>query len=58
MDEASVFVDGLAAPSDLVVVGTGHDVGPIVEFGKQADFRGDRRRLPRRERPRGPVSGG
>jgi xanthine dehydrogenase accessory factor len=39
LDDASVFVDGLAVPSDLVVVGTGHDVGPIVEFGKQADFR-------------------
>jgi xanthine dehydrogenase accessory factor len=39
LDDASVFVDGLAAPADLVVVGTGHDVGPIAEFGKQADFR-------------------
>jgi xanthine dehydrogenase accessory factor len=39
VDGVSVFVDGLAAPSTLVVVGTGHDVGPIVDFGKQANFR-------------------
>lgn len=35
----TVFVDGLTAPSTLVVVGTGHDVGPIAELGAQADFR-------------------
>ncbi len=38
-EETTVFVDGLAAPSKLVVVGTGHDVGPIAELGAQADFR-------------------
>ncbi|MFB6131138.1 MAG: XdhC family protein [Salinigranum sp.] len=39
LGDLTVFVDGLAAPSDLVVVGTGHDVGPIVEIGSLADFR-------------------
>ncbi len=34
-----VFVDGLAAPDDLVVFGTGHDVGPVVELGERNDFR-------------------
>ncbi len=34
----TVFVDGIAAPDDLVVVGTGPDVGPIAELGKQAGF--------------------
>jgi xanthine dehydrogenase accessory factor len=34
-----VFVDGVAAPDDLVLVGTGHDVGPMAELGAQADFR-------------------
>jgi xanthine dehydrogenase accessory factor len=39
VDGVTVFVDGLAAPATLVVVGTGHDVGPIAELGAQADFR-------------------
>ncbi|MFB6169057.1 MAG: XdhC family protein [Haloferacaceae archaeon] len=39
VDGARVFVDGIAAPSDLVVLGTGHDVGPITELGAQAGFR-------------------
>ena len=34
-----VFVDGLAAPDDLVVFGTGHDVGPVAELGERNDFR-------------------
>ncbi|WP_144797226.1 XdhC family protein [Halorubrum depositum] len=34
-----VFVDGLAAPDDLVVFGTGHDVGPVVELAERNDFR-------------------
>jgi xanthine dehydrogenase accessory factor len=38
-EQVSVFVDGLTAPAKLVVVGTGHDVGPITELGAQADFR-------------------
>lgn len=37
--DATVFVDGIAAPDDLVVVGTGHDIGPITELGAKADFR-------------------
>jgi xanthine dehydrogenase accessory factor len=39
VDGVTVFVDGVAAPSKLVVVGTGHDVGPIAELGAKADFR-------------------
>ncbi len=35
----SVFVDGLAAPTDLVVFGTGHDVGPVTELAAKNDFR-------------------
>ncbi|MFB6089781.1 MAG: XdhC family protein [Halobellus sp.] len=34
-----VFIDGLAAPADLVVFGTGHDVGPVTEFAAKNDFR-------------------
>jgi xanthine dehydrogenase accessory factor len=39
IDGVTVFVDGVAAPEELVVVGTGHDVGPMAEIGSQADFR-------------------
>jgi len=39
VDDETVFVDGVAAPDDLVLVGTGHDVGPMAELGSQADFR-------------------
>jgi len=35
----SVFVDGQSSPADLVVVGTGHDVSPLVDAAKHADFR-------------------
>jgi xanthine dehydrogenase accessory factor len=53
-DSVSVFVDGLAAPADLVVVGTGHDVGPVAELGAKAEFRvtvvGFRGAAARRER--------
>ena len=34
-----VFVDGLAAPPDLVVFGSGHDVGPLTELAARSDFR-------------------
>ena len=34
-----VFVDGIAPPPTLVLVGTGHDVTPAVEFGNKTDFR-------------------
>jgi xanthine dehydrogenase accessory factor len=36
---ATAFVDGIAPPPELVVCGTGHDVGPVVELAKRADFR-------------------
>ncbi len=39
VDRHTVFVDGVAAPEDLVLVGTGHDVGPMAELGARADFR-------------------
>ena len=40
-DEGRVeaFVDGIEAPSDLVVVGSGPDVNPVVELAKRVDFR-------------------
>jgi xanthine dehydrogenase accessory factor len=34
-----VFVDGVRAPPELVVFGSGHDVGPVVELAKRVDFR-------------------
>jgi xanthine dehydrogenase accessory factor len=34
-----VFVDGIAPPPKLLLVGTGHDVSPAVEFGNKNDFR-------------------
>jgi len=37
--ELTVFIDGLPAPSDLIVFGTGHDVGPVVELASKNDFR-------------------
>jgi xanthine dehydrogenase accessory factor len=39
VDGLTVFVDGIAAPEDLVVVGSGPDVGPIAELGSKAGFR-------------------
>lgn len=39
LDGTTVFVDGVTAPADLVVIGTGNDVAPIAEVGKQAGFR-------------------
>jgi xanthine dehydrogenase accessory factor len=38
VDGTTVFVDGLAPPEELLVVGTGHDVGPVVDVGKRAGF--------------------
>ncbi|MFD1571617.1 XdhC family protein [Halorubrum laminariae] len=35
----TVFIDGITAPADLVVFGTGHDVGPVVELAERTDFR-------------------
>ncbi|WP_226005774.1 XdhC family protein [Natrinema salinisoli] len=34
-----VFIDGIAAPTDLVVFGSGHDVGPVTELAAKNDFR-------------------
>jgi xanthine dehydrogenase accessory factor len=34
-----VFIDGIEAPSNLVVVGSGPDVNPVVELAKRVDFR-------------------
>jgi xanthine dehydrogenase accessory factor len=36
---AEVFVDALTPAPKLVVVGSGHDVGPVVELAANADFR-------------------
>jgi xanthine dehydrogenase accessory factor len=38
-DTVEVFVDGVAPPPELVVFGSGHDVGPVVELAKLVDFR-------------------
>jgi len=34
-----VFVDGLASPPELLLFGTGHDVGPVAELASKSDFR-------------------
>ncbi|WP_435068741.1 XdhC family protein [Haloplanus sp. C73] len=34
-----VFVDVVTPPADLVVFGTGHDIAPVVELARLADFR-------------------
>ncbi|MES3516883.1 MAG: XdhC family protein [Natronomonas sp.] len=39
VDDCSVFVDGLSAPPELLVFGTGHDVGPVTELAALNDFR-------------------
>jgi len=39
VDGATLFVDGLSAPPELVVFGTGHDVGPVTELAAKNDFR-------------------
>jgi xanthine dehydrogenase accessory factor len=39
LDGVTVFVDGLSAPPELVVFGTGHDVGPVTELAAKNDFR-------------------
>ncbi|WP_231184927.1 XdhC/CoxI family protein [Haladaptatus sp. DYF46] len=35
----SVFVDRISPPAELVVVGSGHDVSPIVDLALNVDFR-------------------
>ncbi len=37
--DVRVFVDGVAAPPELVILGSGHDVGSIAELGARNDFR-------------------
>ncbi|ELY43876.1 XdhC family protein [Natronorubrum sulfidifaciens] len=37
--DLEVFIDGLAAPTELVVFGSGHDVGPVTELAAKNDFR-------------------
>jgi xanthine dehydrogenase accessory factor len=39
VDGTTVFVDGVATPDDLVVVGTGHDMAPVAELGAKAGYR-------------------
>lgn len=34
-----VFVDGISPPPTLLLFGTGHDIDPLVELGKQNGFR-------------------
>jgi xanthine dehydrogenase accessory factor len=38
-ESTTVFIDGIASPPELFVFGTGHDVGPVCELAKNADFR-------------------
>jgi xanthine dehydrogenase accessory factor len=38
-DSVQVFVDAITAPSELVIFGTGHDVGPVAELGRKMDYR-------------------
>jgi xanthine dehydrogenase accessory factor len=37
--DAIVFIDSITPASQLLVVGSGHDVGPVVELGKKNDYR-------------------
>ncbi len=37
--ETEFFIDGLAAPAELVVFGSGHDVAPVTELAERNDFR-------------------
>ena len=38
-ETVEVFVEGVRPPPELVVFGSGHDVGPVVELAKLVDFR-------------------
>lgn len=35
---ADIFVDSVCAPPELVVFGSGHDIGPVVELAKRVGF--------------------
>ena len=37
--QLEVFIDGVAAPTELVIFGSGHDVGPVTELAAKNDFR-------------------
>jgi xanthine dehydrogenase accessory factor len=37
--DVEFFIDGLAAPAELVVFGSGHDVAPVTELAERNDFR-------------------
>jgi xanthine dehydrogenase accessory factor len=37
--EATVFVDAVVPPPELVVLGSGHDVGPVVDLANRNGFR-------------------
>lgn len=36
---ADVFIDGIRPAPNLVIFGSGHDIGPVVELGKKNDYR-------------------
>ena len=38
-ESVRVFVDGVSTPPELVVFGTGHDIGPLVDLATKSDFR-------------------
>jgi xanthine dehydrogenase accessory factor len=38
-DESTVFVDPVSAPAELLVLGSGHDVAPVVELGRRNGLR-------------------
>jgi xanthine dehydrogenase accessory factor len=37
--DCELFVDGIAPAPELVILGTGHDIRPVVELGKRNGFR-------------------
>lgn len=37
--EVEIFLDGIAPPPELVVLGTGQDIRPVIELGKRNGFR-------------------
>lgn len=38
-ESVRVFVDGVRTPPELVVFGTGHDIGPLVDLATKNDFK-------------------
>lgn len=39
VDNQEVFIDGITPPPRLLLIGHGHDVGPVVDLGNKNDFR-------------------